>query len=403
MTAIGQIIGKRYRLDKALGAGGMGSVWVAEHLAMGTRVALKIIAAEWKKHPIALARFRREARAAAEIRSPHVVQILDYDVDDEAGPFIVMERLSGEDLGTRLYREGTIPASLLATIGIQVGRALSKAHAAGVIHRDLKPENIFLCTDDDGSVLVKLLDFGVAKVQQPEASDEFRTAAGVLVGTLSRMSPEQVQGRMVDHRADLWAFGLVAFQCLVGHAPIDDTLPPGQVMLQIAVRALPVPSHFSPNVPEGFDAWFEKATQVDPARRFQDAREAAQSLAEVCGGTPVRQSFGAQRVPSKRGVLQLVPSLATDLADSRAGLRERTPRRDDDLFYVLQGSIPTGPVTGAELRRAVESGRVSIDTLVWPESVASWCPARVALDDREEREPSEEKATVRIPRRATNP
>lgn len=401
MVAEGQIVGNRYRLEKALGAGGMGSVWIAEHLAMGTRVALKIIASEWKKHPIALARFRREARAAAEIRSPHVVQILDYDVDDAVGPFMVMEVLAGEDLGTRLYREGPISASHLKTIGLQIGKALTRAHGAGVIHRDLKPENIFLTTDDDGGLLVKLLDFGVAKVQQPEASDDFRTAAGVLVGTLSRMSPEQVQGRMVDHRSDLWALGLVAFQCLVGHAPIDDTLPPGQIMLQIAMRAFPVPSHFNPDVPAGFDGWFEKATQVDPRRRFQTAREATVRLAELCGGGS-RDSLPATIRPSRRAVLELVPSLASDLAGGRDQPTRRAPRaasRDDDLYYVLQGSIPTGPVTGSALRHAVETGRVSIDTLVWPESQAGWCPASVALGPsaHDDGDPETLTAPVRSP------
>jgi serine/threonine protein kinase len=379
MLTGGQTVGKRYRLIEKLGSGGMGSVWLAEHLAMGTRVALKIIAPEWKAHPIALARFRREARAAAEIRSPHVVQILDYDVDDAVGPFMTMEVLQGEDLGTRLHREGVIPPSELALIGLQVGKALSRAHAAGVVHRDLKPENVFLSADEDGGLLVKLLDFGVAKVRPGDANDDFRTAAGVLVGTLSRMSPEQVQGRMVDHRSDLWALGLIAFQCLVGHPAVDDTLPPGQIMLQIAMRALPVPSHFNPSVPDGFDEWFEKSTQVDPNRRFQDAREATRTLAEVCAGAPAATAGPAAR----RAVLELVPSLASDLAGHRATRRQqRSASCDDDLYYVLQGSIPTGPVTGAELRHAVETGRVSIDTLVWPESVASWCPAREALVER---------------------
>ncbi len=377
MLTGGQIVGKRYRLVEKLGSGGMGSVWLAEHLAMGTRVALKIIAPEWKAHPIALARFRREARAAAEIRSPHVVQILDYDVDDAVGPFMTMEVLQGEDLGTRLRREGVISPSEMAVIGLQIGKALSRAHAAGVVHRDLKPENVFLSADEDGAVLVKLLDFGVAKVRPGDTNDDFRTAAGVLVGTLSRMSPEQVQGRMVDHRSDLWALGLIAFQCLVGHPAVDDTLPPGQIMLQIAMRALPVPSHFNPNVPDGFDEWFEKSTQVDPNRRFQDAREATRALAGVCAGAPaIRPKPGA-----RHAALELVPSLASDLASHRARQQQRSASCDEDLYYVLQGSIPTGPVTGAELRHAVETGRVSIDTLVWPESVASWCPAREALVD----------------------
>lgn len=391
MVAEGQIVGQRYRLEKQIGAGGMGSVWLAEQLSLGTHVALKMIGREYKDHPVALARFRREARAAAEIRSPHIVQILDYDVDAEVGPFTVMELLKGEDLGARLYRVGAIRPEELRAIALQVGKALSRAHQAGVIHRDLKPENIFLCEDDDTAPLVKLLDFGVAKVRQPEATDDFRTAAGVVVGTLSRMSPEQIRGHMVDARTDVWGLGLVAFQCLVGFPPIDDALPAGQIMLNVAVRALPVPSHFNPNVPEGFDEWFVHATKVDPEQRIQTAREAVETLSAVCANPP-RSFQPGTTTPQPAAPHPAIAAAATNRqltmlgppspSAAVSGVRSDAAApasADQDSFYVLVDSMPTGPVGAAALRKALDAGQLPPDAMVWASSLVDWSPLRSVL------------------------
>lgn len=272
----------RYRLDERLGAGGMGSIWRAHHLVLAAPVAVKLIDREAIPDEETLARFMREAQSAATLRSPHVVQILDYGVDDQL-PFIVMELLEGETLAQRLRQLGTLPPPETARIVTHIGRAVARAHEAGIVHRDLKPENVFLVRNEDEEI-AKVLDFGVAKVSQGElGADGTRTRTGSILGTPYYMSPEQAQGnKTVDTRSDLWSLGVIAFECLTGRRPFySDGL--GDLVLQICIRDIPVPSD-NGSVPLGFDAWFAKACARDPDARFQSARELTDALREVLVG-----------------------------------------------------------------------------------------------------------------------
>ncbi|MFO0759243.1 MAG: serine/threonine-protein kinase [Byssovorax sp.] len=270
----GMVVADRFRLERELGKGGMGAVWLARHLSLDVPCAIKFILAHAASSPELRGRFEREARAAAHIRSPHVVQILDYGVWQET-PYIAMEYLEGEDLGERLARRGRLDARETATIIGQVARALAKAHAAGIVHRDIKPSNIFLVRDDDQE-LAKVVDFGIAK-GSTTSSGGGQTRTGALLGTPYYMSPEQAQGnRTVDHRSDLWALAVVTYQCLTGRLPFEsDGL--GDLVMMIMNGPPPVPSRVAP-VPPGFDAWWARATAHDPAQRFQTARELAESL-----------------------------------------------------------------------------------------------------------------------------
>jgi serine/threonine protein kinase len=277
----GQVIAGRYRLEEQVGAGGMGCVWRARHLALGTPVAVKLVRPSVAAKPGMLDRFLREAKAAALLRSAHVVQILDHGVD-EGVPFIAMEFLEGESLAARLKRVrklGPVDATLVMT---GVARALSRAHKRGIIHRDLKPDNIFIALDE-GSEIAKVLDFGIAKVLDAAAldSEERRsTETGTMLGTPCYMSPEQARGRKeLDARSDLWSFAVIAFECLTGRRPFDaDAL--GELMMQICSEPIAKPSSIA-KVPVGFDAWFERATQRDPTARYQTVRELAGALAEL--------------------------------------------------------------------------------------------------------------------------
>jgi len=273
----------RYRLDERLGAGGMGSIWRAQHLVLAAPVAVKLIDREAVPDEETLGRFMREAQSAATLRSPHVVQILDYGVDDKL-PFIVMELLDGENLAQRLRRLGRLPSADTARIVTHIGRAVGRAHEAGIVHRDLKPENVFLIRNEDEEI-AKVLDFGVAKVQTAALGGEqgTRTRTGSILGTPYYMSPEQAQGnKTVDHRSDLWSLGVIAFECLTGRRPFySDGL--GDLVLQICIRDIPIPSETG-SVPIGFDAWFARAVARDPDARFQSARELTDSLREVLGG-----------------------------------------------------------------------------------------------------------------------
>ncbi|HWZ87333.1 MAG TPA: serine/threonine-protein kinase, partial [Polyangiaceae bacterium] len=268
------VIAGKYRLLGELGSGAMGSVWRAEHLTLRSHVAIKLIHLELVATPDVVPRFLREAQAAALLRSPHVVQILDHGIDNGT-PYIAMELLEGESLAARLDRVGRLGVEETARIVLHLGRAIGRAHDAGIVHRDLKPDNIFLVKNDDEEI-AKVLDFGIAKstavtlVVAPLTS----TRNGAVMGTPHYMSPEQTEGtRDVDHRTDIWAMGVIAYECLVGARPFDrGTL--GGLLAAIRNDPLPVPSTVA-DVPAGFDRWFARACARELEQRFASAREAS--------------------------------------------------------------------------------------------------------------------------------
>ena len=274
----GAVLAGKYTLERKLGQGGMGAVWRAEHVHLRSPVAIKLIDAQIAQHPEALARFMREAQAAAALRSPHVVQILDYGAD-RGVPYIAMELLEGESLADRLARVGRLPPTEVARVITEVARAIGRAHELSIVHRDLKPDNIFLVQNDDVEV-TKVLDFGIAKATQGIGTVSGDTRTGAILGTPHYMSPEQAEGtKLVDHRTDLWALGVIAFECLAGRRPFEsDAL--GSLLLAICARPLPVPSASGLEL-AGFDAWFAKACARELADRFQSARELASELRRV--------------------------------------------------------------------------------------------------------------------------
>jgi Protein kinase domain len=278
--AAGQTIAERYRLVALRGAGGMGSVWQAELLPDRRECALKVLHRFSSEKRAQLSeRFMREARVASSIDSPNAVRVFDYGVYAEV-PFIAMELLEGETLGARLAREGRLSPVETSRIISQVACALERAHALGIVHRDLKPENIFLTRTPQGSV-AKVLDFGIAKMQDDHPGTRDLTETGALLGTPHYMSPEQVDGaRYVDQRADLWSLGVIAFECTVGQRPFQGKglrALFGAICLQIA----PIPSQLC-SLPRGFDRWFAKATQKDPDKRFRSAVAMASELRQLC-------------------------------------------------------------------------------------------------------------------------
>ncbi len=277
----GEILAGKYQLVSRIGAGGMGEVWRAHHLVLHADVAVKLVLAEALQVDEVQQRFIREARAAAALRSPYVVQVLDYGLE-QGVPFMVMELMDGESLADRLLRDSRIPPEFLAHIMRHVSRAVGKGHAAGIVHRDLKPDNIFL-TYVDGDVVCKVLDFGIAKFQQPLGEVAATTRTGALMGTPYYMSPEQAEGRSaIDGRSDIWAMGVIAFECLTGQRPFEcDGL--GDLLMRIMVRPLPIPSQVA-QVPPGFDEWFARCVNRDADQRFATAKEASATLSQVCGG-----------------------------------------------------------------------------------------------------------------------
>ncbi len=279
-VSAGHVLVGRYRLETQLGAGGMGTIWRAQHLVLNAPVAVKVIDRTAVPDEETLSRFMREAQSAAALRSPHVVQILDYGIDGKV-PFMAMELLEGENLAQRIKRQKRLTPQETARVLSHIGRAIGRAHEAGIVHRDLKPENVFLVKNEDEEI-AKVLDFGVAKVERHALSEGTRTRTGSILGTPFYMSPEQAQGnRTVDSRSDLWAMGVIAFECLTGKRPFySDGL--GDLVLAICVRDIPQPSSLA-SVPIGFDAWWNRAVARDPEKRFQTAKELTDSLREALG------------------------------------------------------------------------------------------------------------------------
>ncbi len=276
----GTVLAEKYRLESVLGTGGMGTVYRAEHLALKAPVAIKVIDREVAVGDVAFTRFMREAQAAASLRSPHVVQILDYGTEGER-PFMVMEMLEGESLADRLDREERLSPEETFRVISHVAKAVAKAHEADIIHRDLKPDNVFL-VHNEGDEIAKVLDFGVAKVEATALDGSGHTRTGSLLGTPYYMSPEQAQGNKdIDARSDLWALGVIAFECLTGRRPFSsDGL--GDLVLQICIRDIPRPSDHA-DVPGGFDEWFFHACERELEDRFQTARELSEALRGALG------------------------------------------------------------------------------------------------------------------------
>jgi serine/threonine-protein kinase len=310
------LVAGKYQILGLIGRGGMGSVWEGRHSTLGTRVAIKFIDPEYAESQEACARFVTEARAAASIQSKYAIQIFDHGVTEDGRPYIVMELLVGEPLDKRLERLGRLSLPETARIISHVCRALQRAHDAGIIHRDLKPENIFLVrSPDDDDEIAKVLDFGIAKIKANpgEQGISSSTKTGAVLGTPYYMSPEQARGlRNLDYRSDLWSLGVIAHKCVTGVLPFEGESV-GDLLVKICTAPLPTPSVTVPGLPTTFDAWFFRALDREPAKRFSRATELADGLAFAAGlsgrGVVSSQQHALSPLPVARTVT--VPTVSS--------------------------------------------------------------------------------------------
>ncbi|HEX2876867.1 MAG TPA: serine/threonine-protein kinase [Polyangiaceae bacterium] len=294
---LGQTIDGKYQIVRLLGQGGMGAVYEASHSGTGRRVALKVIIPGALISRDAILRFQREARAAGVIESQHIVQVLDTGIDREQGvPFMVMEYLVGEDLQKLGERLGALAPELALRIGAQACSGLQKAHEARVIHRDIKPANLFLARRDDADVVVKILDFGIAKVKEDQltgAPDQALTRTGGMMGSPLYMSPEQAVGsKAIDHRTDVWSLGAVLYEVLTGRSPHHSAQTLGQLIMAIC-SAPPLPlTQVAPSVPREVGEIVQRALRIDPNERFQSAAEMRDAIRQLLpSGTNVTESM----------------------------------------------------------------------------------------------------------------
>jgi serine/threonine protein kinase len=269
----------KYRVERVLGAGGMGVVVAARHVELDQLVAIKFVRDEAIASEDAVQRFLREARAAVKLRSEHVARVLDVGKLDSGAPYMVMEFLEGSDLGNVLSERGPLPLDAAADWILQACEAVAEAHAAGIVHRDLKPENLFLARTVGGGQKIKVLDFGVSKAiggAGSEMSGLTRTRA--MLGSPLYMAPEQMRSsRDVDARADVWALGVVLFQLLTQRWPFEaETMP--ELCLKVVTEPPMSLAAIRPDIPAGIGAVIERCLDKDPKRRFANAAELASGL-----------------------------------------------------------------------------------------------------------------------------
>jgi eukaryotic-like serine/threonine-protein kinase len=316
----------------------MGAVYEAEDARTGAHVALKLMHGEQiKRDSTRVGRFQREAKAAAAIDSEHIARVLDWGTDDLGAPYIVMELLAGEDLQELLKRTGALPPEVALRIAAQACLGLSKAHEAHVMHRDIKPANLFLARRGDGRVVVKILDFGVAKIR-PEGEHGQETTGltrtGGMIGSPMYMSPEQARGlKAVDFRTDLWSLGVVMYRALTGHTPHEDTEALGDLIVSLCSRAPAPIQDIAAWVPPEIAAIAHGALQIAPEARFTDARAMLEAMrALLPQGDALTESALVPIDAARRSVIAM--RLSETTADPSApGVVGRTPAPSisDDL------------------------------------------------------------------------
>ncbi|MBS2014939.1 MAG: serine/threonine protein kinase [Deltaproteobacteria bacterium] len=279
---IGSVIAGKYRIDRILGAGGMGVIFAGHHAALDQRVAIKVLKPSAIDNAEFVARFGREARAAAKLRSEHVARVIDVGESDKGLPFMVMEYLSGKDLSRVLKDGGPLPIEDACEYVLQACEGLAEAHAAGIVHRDLKPANLFLTTGTDGTPLVKVLDFGISKILSSPGDDsapsEGLTQTQAMIGSPHYMSPEQLKSaRNVDARTDIWSLGGVLFKLLTNEPAFEGDSTP-ELCVSILVGPLRSMRAIRPDIPEDLEALVGKCLSKDPKDRFATVSDLARAL-----------------------------------------------------------------------------------------------------------------------------
>ncbi len=301
----GSVINKRYRVEELLGRGGMGTVMLATQLGMDREVAIKALSRDVVGDPQMIKRFYREVKAASSMDNPHVVRVFDFGIDDAAGvPFLVMERLRGLPLSGLLAQEGALPERRTCLLLSQVAKALVDAHSRGIVHRDLKPENIFVTEHLDGEEFVKVLDFGIAKITNRDATDHTAslTGTGMALGTPRYMAPEQVQGKPVDHRADLYSLGCILHECVSGDAPFSGPDPAAILVAHLLKPPAPLPHTLcdgaSPT--SGFVGLRSRLLAKAPEQRPEDTADVLRELRALASPRPWRPKPRASREKRRR-------------------------------------------------------------------------------------------------------
>jgi len=340
----GTLIDGRFEVIRKIGTGGMGSVYLARQKSMHRDVAIKVLNPDKVNDQDARERFRVEAAAVSRLKSPHTISVYDFGEDERGGLFLVMELLQGRPLSEILERRGSLPIPMALEITDQILDSLSEAHRSGVLHRDLKPENVFVREDSGGSVFVKVLDFGIAKVVGGPM--ESRTWAGSVFGTPAYMSPEQVMGRELDVRTDLYAVAVVLYEMITGRLPIT-----GETAIEVGIRKVrqraPSLLQANPSVkcsPEAI-AFVAMALEPDRNRRPSSAEDFRKKMREAFRGAAFVERRRADAAGSGRQPAQAASgSTATPVVVSTADSVTAAWKYDGQTVSNAPDSIPAASV-----------------------------------------------------------
>jgi serine/threonine-protein kinase len=300
----GDVLAEKYRVERVLGAGGMGVVVAALHLELDERVAVKFLLPEIGENSNAAARFMREARAAARIKSEYVARVIDVGRLATGAPYMVMEYLEGRDLAA-LVAAGPLAVEDAADYVIQACHAMAEAHAAGIVHRDLKPANLFLAQRPDGTRVIKVLDFGISKTALGDTPDAALTKTSTMMGSPYYMSPEQMRSaRDVDHRTDIWSLGVILFELLSGRPPFQgDSLP--ELITSILTDSPPSLVGLRPELPHALESVVLRCLQKSRDLRVKDVGELTRALLPFGSR---RSRYTAERVLKLTGSLESLPA-----------------------------------------------------------------------------------------------
>jgi serine/threonine-protein kinase len=298
----GAILAGKYRIERALGQGGMGVVMAARHIELGELFAVKFLLTDTTTNTEAMERFLREARASARLKGPHIAKVHDVGRLETGAPYMIMEHLEGADLKTLLLERGPLPTGEAAAYVLQACEAMIEAHAAGIVHRDIKPANLFLTGRPGSKQWIKVLDFGISKPTTPEGADITKT--GATLGSPAYMSPEQMlRTRTVDERSDIWALGVVLYELVTGVSPFY-----GDAITEVVARVLSEepepPSALCSDLPEWVDDIVLRCLKKRPEERFQTAAELADALQPFVAPMSGRLS----EIPSRPTITSVRPS-----------------------------------------------------------------------------------------------
>ncbi|WP_437293932.1 protein kinase domain-containing protein [Sorangium sp. So ce426] len=358
---IGRTLDDRYTMLRLLGQGGMGAVYEARHAGTGRRVAVKVILGQAADDEL-VRRFQREARAVGAVESEHIAQVFDTGRDRETGaPYIAMEFLEGEDVQALIERLGPLPVDLALRIGLQACLGLERAHEAGIVHRDVKPANLFLAKKQGGQRVIKVLDFGVAKVTDNSLGNGGMTKSGALLGSPLYMSPEQARGNgAIDARSDVWSLGISLYHALSGHRPNEHLTGLGELVLAICTTPVRWIQEIAPWVPLEVARVVHRALVIDPAGRTASAGELAAALrAFLPGGEAIveamlvpldaatrasRASFGAISAPQHASSAPFGAALTPPRASAAPFEAAGRPPGGQSGPYALSATAPATSV-----------------------------------------------------------